>query len=267
MLKVTRPRFRPRFPSRSFAPGLLFGSGIQGVWYDPSDFSTMFQDVAGTTPVTAVGQSVALIRDKSGNGNHATQSVLASMPTLNVDAGGRYFLLFDGSNDSMLTNNIDFTGTNRVTLCAGIRKLSDASGGRVVELSANGETNNGAFSIWAPSTGGAASLAYVCRGTTTRYIEYTNAAIAAPVTLVATGQSNISAPSASLRVNGAQVASSALTQGTGNYGNYPLYIGRRGGTTAPFNGRLYSLVVRGSASTPSEIVNMESWVNGKTGAY
>ena len=43
----------------------LFAAGEQGAWYDPSDFSTMFQDAAGTTPVTAVEQPVGLILDKS----------------------------------------------------------------------------------------------------------------------------------------------------------------------------------------------------------
>lgn len=36
-----------------------------GCWLDPSDMSTMFQDAAGTTPVTAVEQPVGLILDKS----------------------------------------------------------------------------------------------------------------------------------------------------------------------------------------------------------
>lgn len=48
-----------------FSPAALFASGSQGFWYDPSDFSTMFQDSAGTTPVTAVEQPVGLILDKS----------------------------------------------------------------------------------------------------------------------------------------------------------------------------------------------------------
>lgn len=43
----------------------LFAAGEQGVWYAPSDLSTMFQDSAGTTPVTADGQPVGLILDKS----------------------------------------------------------------------------------------------------------------------------------------------------------------------------------------------------------
>ena len=43
----------------------LFRSGEQGVWYDPSDRATLFQDSAGTTPVTAVEQPVGLMLDKS----------------------------------------------------------------------------------------------------------------------------------------------------------------------------------------------------------
>jgi len=51
-------------PGGAFSPLSLFANGEQGLWYDPSDFSSMFQDSAGTTPVTAVGQPVGLILDK-----------------------------------------------------------------------------------------------------------------------------------------------------------------------------------------------------------
>lgn len=53
------------FSAGGWTPLALFASSEQGVWYDPSDFSTMFQDSTGTTPVTAVGQPVGLILDKS----------------------------------------------------------------------------------------------------------------------------------------------------------------------------------------------------------
>jgi hypothetical protein len=43
----------------------LFANNEKGVWYDPSDFSAMFQDSTGITPVTAVGQPVGLLLDKS----------------------------------------------------------------------------------------------------------------------------------------------------------------------------------------------------------
>ena len=55
-----------------------------GLLFDPSDMTTLYQDAAGTIPVTAVEQPVGKILDKSGNGNHATQSVTASRPVLSA---------------------------------------------------------------------------------------------------------------------------------------------------------------------------------------
>ena len=51
--------------SSRFSPLSLFANGAQGAWYDPSDLTTLYQDAAGTTPVTAVDQSVGLALDKS----------------------------------------------------------------------------------------------------------------------------------------------------------------------------------------------------------
>lgn len=48
----------------SRTPAGLFASGEQGVWYDPSDLSTLYQDHLGTTPA-AYGQPVGLMLDKS----------------------------------------------------------------------------------------------------------------------------------------------------------------------------------------------------------
>ena len=44
----------------------LFANNEQGFFYDPNDLTTMFQDAAGTVPVTGVGQPVGLMLDKSG---------------------------------------------------------------------------------------------------------------------------------------------------------------------------------------------------------
>lgn len=43
----------------------LFSNNEQGFAYDLNDLSTMFQDAAGAVPVTAVGQAVGLMLDKS----------------------------------------------------------------------------------------------------------------------------------------------------------------------------------------------------------
>lgn len=43
----------------------LFANNEQGFAYDPNDLTTLYQDAAGTIPVTAVGQPVGLALDKS----------------------------------------------------------------------------------------------------------------------------------------------------------------------------------------------------------
>jgi len=70
--------------TEGFTPYALFASGEQGAWYDPSDYSTMFQDSAGNVRVTDVEQPVGLIRDKSGRGNHASQATPGSRPVLSA---------------------------------------------------------------------------------------------------------------------------------------------------------------------------------------
>ena len=43
----------------------LFANNEQGFAYDPNDLTTMFQDAAGIIPVTAAGEPVGLMLDKS----------------------------------------------------------------------------------------------------------------------------------------------------------------------------------------------------------
>ncbi|WP_297424294.1 hypothetical protein [uncultured Acinetobacter sp.] len=43
----------------------LFSNGEQGFAYDPNDLSTLYQDATGIVPVTAAGQPVGLLLDKS----------------------------------------------------------------------------------------------------------------------------------------------------------------------------------------------------------
>lgn len=424
-----------------FSPASLFTGGVQGAWYDPSDLTTLFQDSAGTTPVTAVEQPVGRILDKSGRGNHAFQTTSASRPTLrarynlltrseefdnaawtsvdatitanagvapdgsttadkftpnntiataylvqtgvptsagtytvsvyakaveltairvgdfgnptdgyghavfNLSAGtvtsqtnctatianadnGWYrcaitrtltsgtsnqvqitrntvtgngtsgvliwgaqltqtavfpsnvyqrigaatdyatgaafppYLAFDGVDDSMLTNSVDFTGTDKMLVVAGVTKQSDAGTGTVVELSSSA-ANNGMFDIFAPDSPN--EYVYGSRASTTyRNALIDSAAYAAPITNVVTGISDIAAPLVNLRLNGASINSNTASQGTGNYGNYPLYIGRRNNASLPFNGNIYSLVIAGALYSAGQVSSTEQWVAAKT---
>lgn len=416
----------------------LFKSGEQGAIYDPSDMSTLFQDSAGTVPVTAVEQPVGKILDKSGRGNHATQATATARPVLsarvnpvlatenfaaanwarfNVGAaadkltptatfgphlvyqsaipaavvgnsythtmefkaggyewvaavieingstygkhvnlttgaiGGTYgnapdnivvtnagdgywrvsvtkvatttakvyssfyvasadgvvsfagdgtsavfarkaqldagtiatpyqrvttytnydadptkfpaYLRFDGVDDALQTGNIDFTSTDKMTVWAGVTKLSDAATGTVVELSATKSANNGVFALFAPLTLGSPDISWYSKGTSERLAGSTSES--APVTLVTTGIGDISGDISSFRVNGAVVQTQTADQGTGNFGNYPIYIGARAGTSLYFNGRLYGLIVRGAQSSLLQIEATELYMKKKVG--
>jgi len=425
-----------------FTPAQLFSTGVQGVWYDPSDMSTLFQDSAGTTPVTAVEQPVGKMLDKSGRGNHATQATAGNRPTLSArynlltkteqfddaawsktnasvsvvsgqqklvenatsnlhyvsqtptilattalflfqakaaerkrvmlrensvsgayaiidlsaatviaTAGGmsatvtvtsdgwcacaisrnytvagatqfgifvmpdtatsfadatylgdgtsgiylknadfrptneslnqpayqrvntstdydtvgfKPYLSFNGTSSSMATNSINFSATDKMFVSAGVRKLSDATTGVIAELSNSLSGNNGVVSAIAPS--GSNLFAWYSKGTVLASALTVDTAYTAPKTVVMSGIGDIGGTNCTMRLNGAASTNSA-SQGTGAYGNYPLYIGARGGGSLFLNGRLYQLIVSGKAATSTEIVSTELFVNQRTGAY
>jgi hypothetical protein len=177
------------------------------------------------------------------------------------------YLRFDGTDDSLATASIDFSATDKMSVFAGVRKLSDG-GQAVLETSADATANNGAFSVIVPF---AANYEINLRGTTRTLF---TVVATAPLTSLLSVQYDISGAGRATeiypRLNAAIPAltgGGAADAGTGNFGNYPLYIGRRGGTSLPFNGRLYSLIVRGAQSTDAQIASTETWVNGKTAAY
>jgi hypothetical protein len=240
----------------------LFSNGEQGFFYDPNDLSTMYQDAAGTIPVTAAGQPVGLIRDKSGRNNHAFQNNSASRPILRQNAITKaYYLEFDGTDDFLQTNNINFTATDKVSLFSGVRKLSDAIQQCLVELSIGAQ--NGSFSIWSPSYAKGKNFAFWSKGTVLNANAY-NTDTETGVWVV-TGHGDILNKTAELRVNGVRKVLSNADQGTGNYGNHPLYIGRRNGNAFTFSGHIYSLVGIGRLTTNQEITALEKLIAKNTG--
>jgi len=71
-------------------------------WYDASDITTLYQDDAMTIPVTADGDPVGAIMDKSGNGAHLLQASAALKPTYRTD-GTLHWIESDGVDDKMDT--------------------------------------------------------------------------------------------------------------------------------------------------------------------
>lgn len=80
-------------PGNLFQLSDLFSNGQQGLWWMPESdrqflsgvagaTSTLFQDAAGTTAVSAIEQPVGRVVDLSGRGNNATQSTSTARPAL-----------------------------------------------------------------------------------------------------------------------------------------------------------------------------------------
>ena len=172
------------------------------------------------------------------------------------------YLKFDGVDDWLQTASVDFSGTNRMLVSAAFRKHSDASAGIVAELSGV-YTNSGSFGLLAPA-GASASVAFGVTGSVTQ--SAVALGIASPVSVLVSAKTDILGDEIALRVSGAVTVKSA-DLGTIGVGNYPLYIGRRGGATNAFNGRLYGLLIRGAATPDTTIAKVERYLNQKAKVY
>lgn len=246
---------------RGFSPRALFQAGEQGAIYDIQDISSMSQDTAGNTPAV-VDQLVKRIADKSGRGNHATHT---NGLMLKLDASGKYYLDYDGSAGGFSTSAFN-AGSDKVQIFAGVQKRSDAAVGMIAEFSANSNSNAGSWQLRGP---GAANFAGYFFNSSGSVLAAATAQVISglppPNDAVLTAISDISADTSRLYVNGTQVGQSTGDQGTGNYGTYVLYLGRRGGSTLPAIMRLYGFVVRfGSNLDAAMLAAMNAWMAAKT---
>lgn len=255
-----------------WTPKRLFAAGEQGGWWDPSDLSTLFQDTAGTTRAN-VGDPVGLIRDKSGRGNHRTQATAASRPTLQQDASGYFYLSYDGVDDFMVTGSVDFTAANKATVWCAATKSSDTGFGLIAELGTNTDTVDGSFGIGhSGATGDASRRTWVAitRGTAASLLGSAFVYVA-PDSRVLTALLDNSGASPTgqtqLRLNGVLQNLAFGSAGTtaSNYANAPMYFGRRGGVSSPFNGREYQTIIRGAASSADQIGQVERFIGSKMG--
>ncbi|HEY8357714.1 MAG TPA: hypothetical protein VIL30_09655 [Ramlibacter sp.] len=175
-------------------------------------------------------------------------------PTDYDTVGFIHYLKFDGLDDSLSTGNIDYSGVDKMTVWLGQTKLSDAAAGLLVELTASSSSTVGSFGVIGPT--GAASTNYEMRthGTVQRAAR-TVSPYAGPVTALLTMMFDNAAATSEeqvlVQVNGAAPAVIGTSIGPtspGPYSNAPFHIGRRAGSTSPFNGRMTSVTARGSTS-------------------
>lgn len=236
-------------------------------------------NTVSTTQEFSIGKARSVVTNGLLNAETATDFLVwgaqftfsdqSSIPYQRVDTATVYdsdtakfplYLACNGTNTGMRTNSIDFTATDKVTVFAGLRKLSDAAVGMVVELSALAASPNpGVLYIVGSST----TNVYQGRTAGTQFQAINSAAYPAPHSSVLCLEGDIAADLMLLRVNKVQTSTSQ-DQGTGNFGNYPLYLFRRGGTGLPFNGHFYGLIIRGTLTTQAQLELTEKWMAKRT---
>ena len=232
---------------------------IGGGWYEHKTTRTFSVSVTGTVQVLPQGTIV-------GAGSFAlwgaslTLGTDAHLPYQRVNtatdydtAGFPHYLKFNGTNTTYVTPSIDFTGTDKMTVWAGVG--TDISGATGYLLNHN-FTGANSFRLGVPAPAGTINSVVVENSPS--FVSISKSGLAGNL------RSVISASHRSgehlLRLDGVLV-SSETNATTGPYGgNSSLYIGVLGTGSSFFNGKIYSLIVRGAQSSLSQIEAVENLI-------
>ena len=183
----------------------------------------------------------------------ADQRVVTSADITEVGVRDVYAGLFDGSDDCLQVSGFDLSNTDEVTVIAGVRKLSDAAGGVIVEHSADVNSNNGSFGIFAPTSLAANSVNSAYRGTS--FVANATAnSFTSPISGIIASVFDIAGPLNRQIINGMSINTVTTSAGTGNFANNTLNIGgRNNAASLPFNGYIHYLFICG-AIVPDDIL-------------
>lgn len=174
--------------------------------------------------VTLNGSTVSAWADQSGNGNNLSQATAANQPTFeSAGLNSRASILFDGTNDSLASANVDLTGTGALSAFVVLQQTSltnstyyfltqSAAFTNVFAMNANfngswsAENNNAAYSVCSNTSIAPTLNATYLTGTVNR-ARTTN--------------------ECTLRINSIAVTSNSVYNGnnTNNFGNTPLVMG------------------------------------------
>lgn len=208
---------------------------------------------------------------ETGSTATAYQRVTTAYDVTEAGVPTCHYVQYDGSDDSMSTAAIDFTATDKMSVFAGYRILGGTGSQVVLETSAVSSLNAGSFALAqgpAASNTGFGAILNAGNGAAAQ-----TTALSVPYSSVATASLNPALSGVtneiSLRMNGAVMAlptTFGTDSGTGNFGNYPMFFGRRNNsnTVPAFYGRDYGIIVIGKTASAAEITSTEAYLAAKT---
>ena len=207
------------------------GGPTSKTFFTGSNTSLIFQINAASGSTSFTVNSI-----KSLVGNHAKAISDASRGVFR-EAGGKRWIEYNGINTAYATPALAAPGVDKAQVFAGVRRIETGDFQIIVELRLSSDTQNGSFGFLARNVN---SFSFVTSGT--NVAAATSSVLASDFTGVFTSLGDISGDTATIRIDGTQVAQSTADQGAGNYnpsGTYPLYYGSRIGSSFFFNGNHY----------------------------
>ena len=196
-------------------------------------------------------------------GSTATTYQRVTTATDYADIGLPRYLEFDGVDDAMATQSVDFSASDEMTAVMGVSEIyaqANPQGG--IELSAIAPNIDGGFLLFVDGASAAGLQAFAgSRGSIFRGASFTYTIS----DFVLTGLSDISSPVVSLRQNGVVVDTNTDSQGVGSYRDAPLFIGARNQASFFLKGRIHQLIVRGATTSGALLDQTERFVARKTG--
>lgn len=234
--------------------------------YDHKDITSFFSDSAMTTQAV-VGGPIGAVRDKSGNNRHRRQTDNAKRPTLR-QSGSLYYIEYNGTSHFLVTDAIDLTGANVLTLCWGAAKETGNNNALVLESSSNAVTTNGTMRL---SANGSSIENWECaiRGTVAQGQSRHALPGSSKNVVTMIGELIVSAnlsDQLAVRVDGvAATVPGAATTGGSNYGNHAWYFGARSGSSLYFSGDDYGGALYAIKAAGADLAAIEAFVADRTG--
>jgi len=229
----------------------LFSNGEQGAIYIPrpvvNGAQALFQDAAGTVPVTSDGDPVGKMLDQSGNGNNATQEVNGRRLVYRTD-GVLHWLQVDGVDDNM--GHPYSSGTSNLTLAA---SGSTTKNSERQQLISAGEPN---FKL--------TSLIWVRVSNSDSWGTFSNgekasgdSAFNTPIVMINVG--NYTSEVQNLYTNG-QLAATFTGMFPGDSNDRRFIGSQYAGGTGLMEGRIYGIAALGRETTPSELSDLNEYL-------
>lgn len=256
MINVRRNQFLPKAL-------MLQKNSAKGYWYDFKNRATLFQDVAGTIPALAAGDTVALVLDMSGNGNHLMQSGGTKRSAVSADG-----LYYDGIDDCFKTISVVPTGASEsATMLYGAEwELSSSNVLQMVVETSSG-TGSGLFYVMDNTTANTGKPRSFINGTTSSATTW-EPAETPPSKKVASFQGRTTSGNTLNKYirNGILLGENYPNLGaTIPFADNTHYIGARNQSNYFYKGTMTSLIVIYKECTDTEIKAISQFINARMG--